>query len=292
MLKKNHLKMLLVLFAHAGIHNTVQSAEMNENSTDYEITQSPIQQTEDLTSLPHEESEECMESPALPSTKESHSKTTPTKTSSATKLSCFNFEGASVLPTFINENGKKYLILSREKGGKDKGTYDDFGGARDTHRSKKEHHPKVTASREFFEEAILKHSINLSLEQTQKFIDIDSGHTEYVIAHEGYVTYITDFSTYATTFFNRFYHAFEKTTSHHSKEKDRIAIIEWESLKNSINKSKYNSGINVQAEVLNPANNKWNTEKITLRPFFAKKLRSFWMDKPYQHGLNRKIRFY
>lgn len=214
----------------------------------------------------------------------------------APRLTDFDFGGASVLPTFIDQNGKKYLILSREAGGKDKGTYDDFGGARDFIGPKqnniKEAHPVITAAREFFEEAILELTLNFSLQNAQDLIDVKNMYTEYVIASGRNVIYITDFTQYTNQFLSEFYKAFRKTTSRHSKEKNRIAIIEWNELKTIINNNPFNTGIIVDAEVLNPLDLQWYVEKITLRPFFAKKLRSFWMDKPYQQGLSKKIRFY
>jgi hypothetical protein len=211
-------------------------------------------------------------------------------------LSNFDFGAGSVLPTFINQNGTRYLILSREAHGNDKGTYDDFGGKRDyigpKINQKKEAHPVITASREFFEEAILMLSIGMSLPDTKKFIDVDNIYTEYVIAYGHNVTYITDFTLYADRFFSNFYNAFNTTTSRHSKEKDRIAIIEWNTLKAIVNNTPFNSGVVVDAQVLNPLDQKWYTEKITLRGFFVKKLRPFWMDKLYLQGKNNKIRFY
>jgi hypothetical protein len=213
----------------------------------------------------------------------------------APQLSKFDFNAASVLPTFINQNGKKYLIISRERGGSDKGTYDDFGGKRDyIGPQTKEAHPVITAAREYFEEAILSLSIGMSLPDTKKFIDVDNAYTEYVIANGQvkYAIYITDFTQYANTFFANYYHAFNTTKSRHSREKDRIAIIEWDTLKTIVNNAPFNTGIMVDAQVLNPLDNKWYTEKVTLRPIFVKKLRPFWMDKPYQQGINSKIRFY
>ena len=211
-------------------------------------------------------------------------------------LSNFDFGAGSVLPTFITQNGTKYLIVSREAHGNDKGTYDDFGGKRDyigpKQNQKKEAHPVITASREFFEEAILMLSIGISLPDTKKFIDVDNVYTEYVIAYGHNVTYITDFTTYADTFFANFYTAFNTTTNRHSKEKDRIAIIEWNALKTVVNNTRFNTGIVMDALVLNPLDQKWYTEKITLRPFFVKKLRPFWMDRLYLQGKNSKIRFY
>jgi len=217
----------------------------------------------------------------------------------APRLSEFDFGAGSVLPTFINQNGTRYLILSREaNNGADTGTYDDFGGKRDKigpkNNQKKEAHPVITASREFFEEAILSLSIGMSLPDTKKFIDVDNIYTEYVIAcaNVKYVIYITDFTKYADTFFANFYDAFNTTTSHHSKEKDRIAIVEWDALKTVVNNAPFNTGVVMDALVLNPLDQKWYTEKITLRPIFVKKLRPFWMDKPYQQGLSSKIHFY
>lgn len=214
--------------------------------------------------------------------------TTPT----ASRLFNFNFGAGGVLPTFV-KNGKKYLILSREAGGNDKGTYDDFGGKRDfIGNNKKETPPMITAAREFFEEAILKLSVGMSLQETQNFINEDNRYTEFVIANGHNVTYITDFTTYADKFFANFYRAYKTTTDRHSREKNSIAIVGWDELKKVVSNTSFNEGVIIDAEVLNPTDLKWYKEKITLRPFFVKKFRPFWMDKPYQKDINSKVRFY
>ena len=213
-------------------------------------------------------------------------------TNTTSRLFNLNFGAGGVLPTFV-KNGKKYLILSREAGGNDKGTYDDFGGKRDPIGSnKKETPPLITAAREFFEEAILILSIGISLQETQNFIHEDNSYTEFVIVKGQNVTYITDFTVYADKFFANFYHAYKTTTNSHSREKNSIAIVGWDELKKVVSNTSSDEGVMIDAEVLNPKDLKWYKEKITLRPFFVKKFRPFWMDKPYKKDINSKVRFY
>lgn len=212
------------------------------------------------------------------------------------RLSDFDFGAASVLPVFTDAVGTKYLILSREAHGTDKGTYDDFGGKRDyigpKQNQKRESHPVITAAREFFEEAILALSIRLSLQKTREFIDLKASNTEAVVAYGHNVTYITDFGVYADQFFDNFYKAFNTTTSKHSKEKDRIAVVRWDTLCTTIAQNKFNTGVTIHALVLNPSGQRWDNERIQLRGFFVKKTRPLFTNQPYQPGSNKKIRFY
>lgn len=192
------------------------------------------------------------------------------------------FGSASVLP-FIRQDKKIFFILSREAYGKAKGTYDDFGGSRDPG----ENHPFVTAAREFFEEAILQASIGLSLENTQRLIDIaQSDNTQYIVVFSRNVAYITDFTLYAKALFNNFYTVRSKMKDFHFTEKDRLALVDCDLLKTTINNTMFNSGVQIDALVLDPQDLLWKPETIILRDFFVKKLRPFFMTKPYEQGVN------
>lgn len=202
------------------------------------------------------------------------------------RLSTFNFSTACGLPFFMHQ-GARYFILSREAGGSDKGTYDDFGGKRDPG----ENHPIISAAREFWEEAILTCVGFSSPEATQRFIDPASNNTFFVLAFGQSATYIVDFSQYKDAFFNNFYKARAKARGHF-REKDSLAIVEEGILKGIIAESKDLVGVKIVAAVLNPKDLKWYKEEITLRPYFVKKMRPFSMGSGYAQGEHEKIRFY
>ncbi len=222
----------------------------------------------------------------------------------------YRFGAGSVLPFFTDSNGIKYLILSRESErgrSKDKGTYDDFGGSRDYDFGPLKNEPEpyyFAAAREFYEEAILKDSCGLSLSNTIKFIDVASNNTHHVIAFSSGIIYITDFSLYKDALFKNFYTALRNTKNRHSREKDRIALVNWQTIETLINNDPINSGRTVTALVLCPPRRslcknpltlygqQWSEETITLRPWLVKKLRPFFMNKPYQEDVNNKIRRY
>lgn len=211
------------------------------------------------------------------------------KASHKPRLSQYPFGAGSVLPVFTDQSNKTYLILSQEGHGRDRGTYDDFGGKRD----KGERHPFITSSREFFEEAIIELTLGLSLKDIRDYMDLEkTDNTQYVIANEKNVMYIVDFSPYADTFFDNFYKALRTTTNRHSREKDSIAVIEWDTLQKAIAQNRFNTGIKISAFVLDNSGQRWNIQEITLRPFFPKKIRPFFTNQAYQEGLNKKIRFY
>jgi 8-oxo-dGTP pyrophosphatase MutT (NUDIX family) len=263
MLKNKSLVLLLALLAHTTTYNRIGTKQAQQSlsspQASISIPLTPISTT-----------------------------ATDTSINTQRRLSEYNFGAGSVLP-FIITKGKKYLILSREAFGKAKDTYDDFGGKRDPG----ENHPVITAAREFLEEASLQPILGFSLENTQLFIDIaKSNNTEYIIASSRNVAYITDFTAYADKLFANFYAIRETMTEHHLKEKDRLALVEWDALKATIAATQANKGVMIKAQVLNPQNLAWQEEEITLRDFFVIKYRPFFTGQSYKQGMNKKIRFY
>lgn len=217
------------------------------------------------------------------------------------QLSKFNFNAASVLPIGKTASGNVVVVLGREAFGPDKGTWDAFGGKRE----QIENHPVMTASREFTEETGGLFITNKK--EALKYIDIDTGNTQYIIANENKksVIYITNFGfNKVQNFFNKFYYS--KTDN----EKDLIAQVNWDDLAKAIRNANRDAGgqlilpVTVFANVAKPyknalGKNTWqmNKQKISLRPYFVSTLQTFFKDldtgkKNYTAGKNDKIRFY
>ena len=207
-------------------------------------------------------------------------------------LTDFNFTSASVLPVFTYNN-TQYIILARESEGNSRGMYDDFGGGRE----KNETHPLLTAAREFFEEGILHITTGLTLEQVQNYIDINRAHnTVYIICYSRHqnkkkVTYVVKFDRYKDDLLYNFYHALKQVTESCYKEKDRIAIVKWDIIKKAIKHNKDSKNITVKACVVHPKMGVLTKKYIKLRSSFVKKLRFFFLNKPYKR-LHKKIRLY
>jgi len=206
-------------------------------------------------------------------------------------LSQFNFKAASVLPTYKNPQGQTMVILSREAHGKDKGTYDAAGGKRD----KGEMHPEITAARECLEELILEKTAHIKLPTIRKHIHVDSGNTKYIIARtsKNSALYISDFSKYWDKIRKRFYSARHNAKQHKYKEKDHLAVVKWNDLKNVIAQSQPGQTVRIPARGIKK-NGQYDsqTKTITLRPFLVAQLRPFFQNQPFQQGRNQKIRFY
>lgn len=208
-----------------------------------------------------------------------------------TEIQC---SAASVLPYFIDENGEKCVILAQEAGGCDKDTYDDFGGKSE----RCDRHPAQSAAREFWEEAILNHTIGMSLSDVATYIDQQSNNTETVVAfktkrapYHYMVTYITDFAPYVTAFCEKFYNVrFGHKLSHEFREKKSIAIVKWETLKNAISTTSYGD-VEVSAKVLYDKGES-KDQIIRLRRIFSSKMRLFFQNQEYRPGIMNKIRFY
>jgi hypothetical protein len=226
----------------------------------------------------------------------------------AFQLNEFDYRSASVLPTFIDQKNIRYVILSREANGRDKGMFDDFSGKRDEGES----NPTLSAAREFHEEGILGKTLRWNVTDTLNFIDPDKENTYVVIVYSKdkdtrnirNVTYIVDFGEYQNIFFNNFYNARHeeqiryrkhgtKRSHRHTIEKDRIAIVNWDNLINTVTKQKGTANpLYIQAFVMNPETKSFQEQTITLRPFLAVKLRPFLLNLSYEESENKKIRFY
>jgi hypothetical protein len=207
-------------------------------------------------------------------------------------LSQYNYKAASVLPATYFK-GSKYVILGRESGGSDQGTYDDFGGKRDAN----ENHPITTATREFFEEGILQETLSMDLVRLKDKIDLSSptNTTQVIVVNQNAVTYIVDFaSADIVSFRKKFHDAFARQWSHKYKEKDRIATVRWDRLESAIRGSKSNTGVQVQARLIDSKTGQEENQRssIMLRPFFVKKLRPYIENSSYQAGKSSKIHFY
>ncbi len=229
----------------------------------------------------------------------------PTKTGIAqgTRLPQIRFGRAGVLPVtyFMKPDPKgskkkkpvKYALLSRESRGKDKGTYDAFSGSRERGQT----HPVQTAAMELWEEGILQNTLGWSQPQTLKYIDLNAGNTELILV-SGSVLYVTKFSTKnINKWRSKFYSALNvKKGAQQDKftEKDRIAVVRWNELKNVINNARFATGVKVMARVTDPTTgkDKQNQQVITLRPILVKELRGHFKGWNYKTGKSPKIHYF
>lgn len=212
------------------------------------------------------------------------------------RLSQIKCSGGAVLPTFIDSNGTKQVILARETGGCDRGAYDDFSGKAE----RCDGHPVISAAREFWEEAILEKTIGFSKNDVKDYIDQTNSNTEYIIVYTNSyhgktthnVVYITDFTPYAQQLLNNFYTARQQTFDRSCREKDSIATIDWNTLKNTIANAGRRATVQIMASVIDPITQQASDEMIILRPIFVSKLKLFFQDKAFQQGAHEKVRFY
>jgi hypothetical protein len=236
-------------------------------------------------------------------------------------LATYNHYSAGVLTT-ITENGDLYAFVTREAtGSKDKQgkptkygklyKYDTFSGGKD----KGETHPIETAAHEFLQEGMLAKILEWDLPKTKEFI---KNNTWEIIAYSTNgnpniphirearnVTYIADFTPYVDIFCDKFHDARKKEIAQYKKdgtpksqwtnaEKDRAAKIKWDDLrKATIEQEDPNEILTVDALVMNPRTKKFTRQTVELRPLFvAAVLRPIFLDKPYKHGEDEKIRYY
>ncbi len=209
-------------------------------------------------------------------------------------LKNYPFKSASVLPIMYKiVEGKpvKYAILAQEANPRKRGEYDDFGGRRDEN----DFHPLQTASREFFEEAIVPATLGWSLRETMKHIDLKSGHTLFILAVAKRVMYITHFSASdIATLKDNFHKALHAQTSPIFQEKMNIATVRWDALESAIKHAKSRRSVTVDAIEVDPQTgiDQSHMTKIHLRPLLVKRLKPYFLNQPYQEGKKKRIRFY
>lgn len=239
------------------------------------------------------------------------------------KLDEYRCYSASVLPIFT-ENKKLNLLLTREAEGNKHPLgkwhkYDDCSGSteqEDIRESKEKQQTLalISAAREFLEEGMLEEIFGWNLEQVIEYI---KQHTKYVIIHSKdknpcdphsrtirNVTYVVDFDEHKDQFFNGFYDARKKVLARYKKEgifqkhlrtnaeKDKPAKVDFDDFKTAILAPKDSNMVQVNGLVLNPRTNKFQKERITLRPFLGIKLYPWLAGNPYTQGENETIRHY
>ena len=215
-----------------------------------------------------------------------------------TQLSKFPFNGASVLP--IVQKGKdKVVILGCEVFGPDAGTWDAFGGKKESNET----HPVVTAAREFAEET---KGLIMNASNARTYIDTPLDNTKFVIANasKASVVYIT---TFDIKHFNKLFDAFyrKKASNFTQSEKSEIGYVDWNVLIKTIANAKRNSTgqlispITIKAKVARLKNKKlvYEDKTIDLRPYFVSSLQPFCKDlinktNNFVAGFAKVIRFY
>lgn len=150
----------------------------------------------------------------------------------AMDISKIVYSGASVMPiTFFKNKREMYVLLGRENGGPDKGTWDIWGGKKDPQDKDR---ASFTAGREFAEETL---ETAFNVKDAQKYISINAGNTKAIVAHRGrrFVIYITQFSKAdALKIQNNIY----RNPRRLPVEKDRIGWIKYNDLMSVIAQAK------------------------------------------------------
>ncbi len=172
-------------------------------------------------------------------------------------------DGAFVLPYYYDkQTNNHYYLFGRETGGKDKGLYSAFGGS----RQKGEHHPMLTAVREFHEEAHLGvpdiggwSSKKLRTHIVQHKKRVVAQKTEY---GNRVVFYIIDFGTCnAKWLLANFKHG-----QSDDNEIDQLAQVSVQDLLHAFKHLRKGEPIKVKAQIWRNGKQMTQPEIITLRP--------------------------
>ena len=197
--------------------------------------------------------------------------------------------GAGVLAyTYWPEKKADFFVLSKEAHGKDKGTYDAFGGGKDPN----ELHPIHTASRELFEESI---KLLGDIQYLKKYIDIDSSNTKNILVNKmkNSFLYITKFDFKPIEkLIKEFPIALKKATQAKFKEKEEVVLVDAKDLEKSIVAAKGSINVHVNALKYNNKTKHYDNCSVKIRPYLARILGHYFNNEHYVSGKNPKIRFY
>lgn len=175
-----------------------------------------------------------------------------------------SFHGAFVFPVSVIK-GKKYLIVAREAGGRDKGTYCIPGGS-----SRgwfwRERDPLKTAAHELVEELLLPWSTQEAYQKLNEYGGTCCTHTIYT---KTLVTYELPLSEREMN--DTLDHYYQRRDSYFFwqytyREMDRIGVIKLKDLKRVLNKQHGSHHCTLYARVRNPKTNADEWIPITLRP--------------------------
>ncbi|MCK9543291.1 MAG: NUDIX domain-containing protein [Novosphingobium sp.] len=185
-------------------------------------------------------------------------------------------EASVVIWTSWDNNYTKWVLLARESYGNNdvRGTWDCFGGG----RNKGENHPAITAGRELHEEtagALLTKDFLINKLKPESFIRDTIGKRQTKTA-----TYIVKFHNHALTNLTKnFYDALQNPNlTREYKEKDCLAWVRYDVLKNAIDNAINNNSVFVKGNIVNwrdtSRNAQIKNQSLKLRPFFVRKLKN------------------
>jgi hypothetical protein len=186
-------------------------------------------------------------------------------------LATFPYNGAGILPIYTR-HGRKWVVVSREVAGRNKGTYDSFSGS----RAKTEHIPIDTAAREGAEELIAHRTLGMDILGVKNWL---TNHTDQIIAlqQKQYVLYVARLNHDQVDCLKKnFYSARNESFEHCYREKDRLAFVSWSNLETMIHAGK----TTVMARVLNQNTNQLEKKIITIRPILIATLQAIIEQEP------------
>lgn len=188
-----------------------------------------------------------------------------------TQINHFKLTAAGVLPVIYGDNKKiKYAVVGREVNKPNNGKYCYFSGS-----AEKDTNPLVVAAKEWWEEAILGHALELTKKDVQEYIKQNTvgcvvlGTQTGDLDNRTYgVMYLVDFTKYKNTLlfnFNTAYDRAKKEKKHDDGmcEMDTLALVEWNEIVKEKNEKK-----EVSAEVLQRGDFLVK-EQISLRDIFS-----------------------
>lgn len=189
------------------------------------------------------------------------------------------YRGAFVFP-LVKKNNKTYVLVGRESGGKDKGSYCIPGGSsgwwflRDTH-------PLKTASREFIEETLTSldyYTVRTTIESYMKHCFVDVFHDKKI------VSYVVPFQEAIINDIMKNFVARRKATwfwQYYYREMDCFALIELNTLIAACKKHHRGQRCIVKGLLYNGDSGQYNELDLIIRPILrlivakhAKDLRS------------------
>jgi hypothetical protein len=186
-----------------------------------------------------------------------------------------HFNGAFVFPVVTIKN-KKFVIVGREAGGRDKRSYCIPGGGNSTWFGR-ETNPLTTASKELHEELILPWSTQQAyacVQAHEKSMKVQTLHKKTIVSYEIPLT-----KEVVDTILDGYYKRRDSypVWAFAYREMDRIGLVKLEDLKKAVRHSKASTNVQVRACIRDPKTGNQQMITVRLRPLLVHLIRERYL---------------
>jgi hypothetical protein len=186
-----------------------------------------------------------------------------------------NFHGAFVFPV-VTIKGKEFVVIGREAGGRDRGSYCIPGGSSGSWLGR-EKEPLKTASKEFHEELILPWTLEQAyacVKSYEKSMLVQTLHKKTLVTYEVHLSKDAVDAILDTYYARR---DSKSVLEFAYREIDRIGLVKLSDLKKAVRHAKTSQDACVPACIRNPKTGREQIITIRLRPLLVPLIRERYL---------------